>query len=516
MQQLEPLHEASTHLVLLSLLPAIQVAWADGVIQEGERRVILQLAEREGLAADPTAMARITRWLEAPPPDEEIKSALAELRAILDSRDGDRELLDQVVGWARAVAAADGGVLGLGAVGRDEKRTLGWLETTLTSTDELEGAPSMRTRPSAGTLPGLSVMRELLLERFASEFQHVNLVPPGIENMWPRPCPRLPGEMPPAVFGVPQSEYLEFCSKIVTRYVRSCTLGIPEALRVATRHAVAPMDDRELARIVWETPFSRLLVPTLDPVDLTRFGSAVARAERLGRPQKLDFSHLARQTALPGVTLAPTVGLFAAREDGLTVVAISLGERVFGPSDGEPWARARYFLLQGCSLALVAGIHSTLHFPMDSVIAVTRELLPEGHPIARVVEAHAYLQLPLNYGVRWNPRSVAANNQAEIYTPFPTRERAISEGLPIITRASRGTARTLPTAFPSRLRIFPATTASSCAPITTCSSRSAGESSRRSTSEILCSFTGPPRCMISCRGSRRPKRWSIARSSRAP
>jgi hypothetical protein len=58
---------------------------------------------------------------------------------------------------------------------------------------------------------------------------------------------------------------------------------------------------------------------------------------------------------------------------------------------------------------------------MDSVIGVTREALPDGHPIARVVEAHAYLQLPLDYGVRFNPRSVAENNQAEIYTPFPTK-----------------------------------------------------------------------------------------------
>src|SRR6516162_2115287 len=130
-RQLEPLHEASTHLVLLSLLPAIQVAWADGAVQERERRVILQLAEREGLAADASAMARITRWLEAPPPDDEIKNTLAELRAVLDSPDGDPELLDKVVGWARAVASADGGVLGLGAVGSEEKRTLGWLESTL-------------------------------------------------------------------------------------------------------------------------------------------------------------------------------------------------------------------------------------------------------------------------------------------------------------------------------------------------------------------------------------------------
>src|SRR5271169_2906582 len=72
-QQPEPLQDASTHLVLLTLLPAIQVAWADGAVQERERRVILQLAEREGLAGDAPAMARIKRWLEAPPPDDEIK-----------------------------------------------------------------------------------------------------------------------------------------------------------------------------------------------------------------------------------------------------------------------------------------------------------------------------------------------------------------------------------------------------------------------------------------------------------
>lgn len=419
-RQLDPLHEASTHLVLLSILPAIQVAWADGAVQERERQVILELAEREGLLADATAMARLKRWLEAPPTDTEIKSTLGELRAVLGDRDDDKELLDKVVGWARAVAAADGGVLGFGAVGREEKKTLAWVQSTLASDGGIDAPPSIRTRAPEGNVPALGVMRELLLERLASDFQHVNRVPQDGVTMWPRPCPRLPGEMPPAVFGIPDAEYREFCSKIVTRYVRSLTLGIPEALRVATQHAIAPMDDRELCRIVWETPFSRLLAGTLDPLDVTRFGDAIADAERLGRPHKLDFSHLAKQTPLPGVMLAPTVSLFGAGADGLSIVAIAVGDRVFGPSDGESWARARYFVLQGCSLALVAGIHSTLHFPMDSVIAVTREALPESHPIARVIEAHAYLELPLDYGVRWNPHSVAENNQGEIYTPFPT------------------------------------------------------------------------------------------------
>ena len=39
--QLEPIHAASAGIAALGLLPAIQVAWADGVIQEAERALIL-------------------------------------------------------------------------------------------------------------------------------------------------------------------------------------------------------------------------------------------------------------------------------------------------------------------------------------------------------------------------------------------------------------------------------------------------------------------------------------------
>jgi hypothetical protein len=73
-------------------------------------------------------------------------------------------------------------------------------------------------------------------------------------------------------------------------------------------------------------------------------------------------------------------------------------------------------------------VHSGLHFPGDSVIAVTREALPESHPFRRVIEAHAYLQLPLDHGVRWNPRSVAWNDQREVYTPFPTPGAGVFQG----------------------------------------------------------------------------------------
>ena len=91
------------------------------------------------------------------------------------------------------------------------------------------------------------------------------------------------------------------------------------------------------------------------------------------------------------------------------------------PATASPWARARYFLVQSCAVSVVLGAHPRLHFPMDAVIGVTREAVPKEHPLRLVVEAHAWLHLPLNYGVTYNERSVAHNHQREIYTPFPVR-----------------------------------------------------------------------------------------------
>jgi hypothetical protein len=50
---------------------------------------------------------------------------------------------------------------------------------------------------------------------------------------------------------------------------------------------------------------------------------------------------------------------------------------------------------------------------------VTKAVLPRGHVLRRLLEPHLYMQLPLNYAVLYIDRSVAHNDQREIYTPFP-------------------------------------------------------------------------------------------------
>lgn len=97
---------------LVALLPLVQVAWADGRVQEEERRIVLGLAERHGLLGEEDR-AIVETWLaEAPSAwfldtSTKVVHALA-ARARLPEGLGQRE----VVAWCWALATAAGGLFG--------------------------------------------------------------------------------------------------------------------------------------------------------------------------------------------------------------------------------------------------------------------------------------------------------------------------------------------------------------------------------------------------------------------
>jgi hypothetical protein len=245
----------------------------------------------------------------------------------------------------------------------------------------------------------------------------------------PQASPWSAARMPPAVLGIARPEYREYMHTIVARYAGSLKSCWRDALDYAVRsHGALDMSEDDFGRMVWESPLSRLLVSTLDAVDLERFEDVIVAAGP-GTLFKVDHSYLDGHTPVDGCSVAPTVGLFLLDGQRLRPLAISVRDAVFEPADGTAFKAARCFFLQGCSLHLVLGVHPHLHFPMDSVIAVSRQLLPEGHPVRCVVEAHSYLHLPLNYGVLHNPRSVAHNPQGEIYAGFPASREDIMTGI---------------------------------------------------------------------------------------
>jgi hypothetical protein len=105
----------------LPLLPLVQVAWADGTVQEAERELILRLSqERWKLGAEAHRLLR--NWLHHPPSIEYARRGHEALNALCDHAGSPirREALADVLALALQVAKAAGGFFGFGAIGAEE------------------------------------------------------------------------------------------------------------------------------------------------------------------------------------------------------------------------------------------------------------------------------------------------------------------------------------------------------------------------------------------------------------
>jgi hypothetical protein len=106
-----------------TLVPVVEVAWADGKVQPREREAILKAAAEQGLAPGTLAYELVESWLErAPDPRllEVWKAYTSSFVATLTSDQRDA-LRHDLLHRAHAVAEAAGGVLGIGAVSNAEK-----------------------------------------------------------------------------------------------------------------------------------------------------------------------------------------------------------------------------------------------------------------------------------------------------------------------------------------------------------------------------------------------------------
>jgi hypothetical protein len=119
----------------LSLVPLIQVAWADGAIQDNERTAILQGAHGKGLEQGTDGYELLQTWLQKRPSDELIEAWEAYIKALASQlNDEQRRLLkNQIVGFAKMVAAAAGGFLGIGRVSASEEKVLARIEAAFAS-----------------------------------------------------------------------------------------------------------------------------------------------------------------------------------------------------------------------------------------------------------------------------------------------------------------------------------------------------------------------------------------------
>jgi len=118
-------------LTSIALVPLVVVAWADKVMERGEKAAILQAAAAAGVQTGTASYATMESWLETRPKTELLeawKAYIAALKPTLDAV-AFTQLKHSIMGRAEKVATSTGGFLGLRKkVSDQEQKVLDELE----------------------------------------------------------------------------------------------------------------------------------------------------------------------------------------------------------------------------------------------------------------------------------------------------------------------------------------------------------------------------------------------------
>lgn len=124
LEHLIALNIRSDTLAALSLVPLVEVAWADGTMDDSERNAILSAAEDAGLSGESAAL--LDGWLTTRPSDKVLsawKDYVSALASTMDAGAKDK-LKQELLGRSRTVAESAGGFLGIGKISSEEEDKL--------------------------------------------------------------------------------------------------------------------------------------------------------------------------------------------------------------------------------------------------------------------------------------------------------------------------------------------------------------------------------------------------------
>ncbi len=125
LEKLIAMNLGASTVTAFGLLPVVEVAWADGRIDDKEKRAVVEASKQAGLTG--SAAEIVEAWLKDKPAKvvfDTWKTYIAEVVKQLGPEE--KTLMkNEVVGRARSVAEASGGFLGLGShVSKEEQEVL--------------------------------------------------------------------------------------------------------------------------------------------------------------------------------------------------------------------------------------------------------------------------------------------------------------------------------------------------------------------------------------------------------
>jgi len=116
LEKLVALNVRPETLASLSLVPLVEVAWADGAVDEREAKAVLASAEKMGFLKGRADYEILLNWMNHRPSDELLDAWIHYIQGLCEElSDEERsELKKDLIENARNIANASGGFLGLG------------------------------------------------------------------------------------------------------------------------------------------------------------------------------------------------------------------------------------------------------------------------------------------------------------------------------------------------------------------------------------------------------------------
>jgi hypothetical protein len=244
---------------------------------------------------------------------------------------------------------------------------------------------------------------------------------------WPQPSPSYPLDCAEEVLNIPPVETLLYNATIGQRYLVTQFAYPPYAAMIAVSVAgwTGPTDAR-FAQIMFDTVYLRFMKP-LDDQDKQDFATMPFAVTATTR--KYDFSAMPLIDPLPGTFVAATTLVFDADpvSGACTPRAIIVNKVCVLPADSA-WGLAKLYALQGAAYHALFVVHPALHFPMDSVNAITKTAVPIAHPLFQMLYPHTNYTLALDNSVLESSETVVNDNaQGTRFDPLTANARTIKK-----------------------------------------------------------------------------------------